>query len=205
MSQVSEDLTKYLVKNYAYINMFLLEIKERVRQARYFNEKINEQLEQLEQLEQDFGSFDVYLFWTNLYAMTNSVAQISLILKNTQHPQTRERSESLRTFLGIKNDHKILDRSLRNRFVHIDEDIEEWWRKSKEKNVFRKSVIRGSVRGLENAEMFEVFYPDDGIIFYRGKKFVLQDFSTAIEDVENRVVLGMKNLRRLMSQNYANR
>ncbi|WP_263374153.1 hypothetical protein [Granulicella aggregans] len=95
--------------------------------------------------------------------------------------------EPLRSALGVRDGDFTHARSVRNRFEHLDEDLDEWWEASTGKNFEDCSVeIDGyKMTNLPEEDKFRIFNRTTGVLSVRrGHSVNVHDLMTEIGTLE---------------------
>jgi hypothetical protein len=153
------------------------------------------------------------VFWPALYSLTIYASQISYCLGGTGNINVgdRERGSSsynkwatryaLRSLLGIQGNHAVLNRDLRNRFIHMDEDIDKFF-EAGGCNIVRRIIGPPGVinfQGTNSEEFsFEHYDPATATLYYRGQKYSISDIFEAVQDVRAKVPVALQKLQEIM-------
>ncbi|GGM42174.1 hypothetical protein [Microbacterium saperdae] len=91
---------------------------------------------------------------------------------------------ALREALGVADGSALEDVTLRNKFEHFDEAIDEWWGKSTNHNFLDQMAFAPhTVRGLEPIEMFRMYDPEADVLYFWGEEFPLRHIEREIRAI----------------------
>jgi hypothetical protein len=92
--------------------------------------------------------------------------------------------QRLRDSLGVTDTSPLYKLDIRNHFEHYDERIDRWWANSVHHNLLDRMIgPPGMVSGLADVDMFRVFDPATGSIFFWGEQYPLQPIATECERI----------------------
>jgi len=184
----SLEFHKFCIDHTFKLSVFLDEIEVRAKYAKYHYSS----------LQQGLSDSSNNMIWISIYSMTIFAAQVSKCLGGSkdisldsmeagskQHQQQSTRL-ALRLLLDVDDNNPVLDTSLRNRFIHTDEDIDDFFSNG-ETVVARRNVSHIDLIKLDGANTsqysFEHFDPSTNELYYRGKKYSLPAIIEGIDDI----------------------
>jgi hypothetical protein len=104
----------------------------------------------------------------------------------TSRLRARRRGEFLRKELGVRSDHPIRDRALRDHFEHFDERLDEWVERTKNRNIIHRLLgPRSAVGGntIQDGDIIHHYDPTSKMYAFRGEKFDIQAIASGIDDL----------------------
>jgi hypothetical protein len=114
------------------------------------------------------------VFWASVQSCLTAVANISKACWGEEGEHRKER-KPLRQSLGIKKDNPLKPLSMRNNFEHFDEQIDEWFSKSKNRiHVDRIIGPATMIGGVSRKDMFRVFDPTTAEVVFWGERYPLK-------------------------------
>jgi hypothetical protein len=114
------------------------------------------------------------VFWASVQSCLTAVANISKACWGEDGEHRKER-KPLRQSLGIKKDNPLRPLSMRNNFEHFDEQIDEWFSKSKNRiHVDRIIGPASIIGGVSTNDMFRVFDPTTAEVIFWGERYPLK-------------------------------
>ena len=94
------------------------------------------------------------------------------------------RGAQLRSVVGLPQEHVLRSRKLRDHLEHFDERLDHWQATSERRNYVQDFVgPKGSIAGIDEADMMRWFDPSTNHIRFRGEEFDLQALATAVDEV----------------------
>jgi len=186
-------------------------IQAHLRDLKQTNEKLKIYLQEIELYLISSGRHqtpqvakeNIIKFQANLHSAMHLVARASMTISPAgarpygfeSKPEFKKRKDiatgrgqCLREILSITNNEYFLNRNYRNRFVHFDEAIDDWYLRSPSGNsigffIGSRDSIGGD--GIKDHQIFENFNPKDSNYIFRGEKFnfsqIITDFMTVID------------------------
>ena len=125
-------------------------------------------------------------------ALLGICGRIALILRPHREdtvPVRKERGERLRTILGIDRSHPVLDRTLRNKWLHYDEVLDEIGASYVHAQRFIES---GALKERDRQNTLRLYVVDEMRIVYAGVgEFRLAEQFELLADLERRVAAGI--------------
>jgi hypothetical protein len=114
------------------------------------------------------------VFWASVQSCLTAVANISKACWGEEGEHRKER-KPLRQSLGIKKDNPLKPLAMRNNFEHFDEQIDEWFSKSKNRiHVDRIIGPANIIGGVSTNDMFRVFDPTTAEVIFWGERYPLK-------------------------------
>jgi len=135
-------------------------------------------------------------FFREAQALLNQTGAISRVLwppkiqdaENDARAQAR--GQHLRTVLGIKEPHAVQDRSLRNHLEHLDERLDDWAERSKNRVIADLLIgpldmIGGNV--FKPEDIFRHYDPSRRVLIFRGESFCIQHLVEGVAQIADAV------------------
>jgi len=98
--------------------------------------------------------------------------------------QCQKRGEELRVRFGIDQASPILDRKLRDRFEHYDEDIQDWWSKGHnniiDQNVVMNGTMQGAISTQNTGDMWRNFSSPPPQVVLGSQPFLLEPLEISL-------------------------
>lgn len=125
----------------------------------------------------------------SLQGIMHSASQISRLLW-APRKSGKARSEELRKFLGLPENHPLNNADIKSLFDNCDEANEEWVKKTKGKYIlydFIGDLGASPHKDVEIGNIFRSFDIKSKIYVYRGKGFNMDAVLTALKDVSDSI------------------
>lgn len=121
------------------------------------------------------------IFWASVQNCLTAVANISKALWGQGGKYAKDR-EPLRQSLAVGNGSPLKPTSMRNNFEHFDERLDEWYQTSTHRNHADYLIgPENMIAGIADTDIFRVFNPDTGDVFFWGKRYPLRSI---VEEVK---------------------
>lgn len=162
------------------LNMLGLHIHEIRNQFTYIEGNVSI----LNQSMENDARMGVFL---SLQGIMHSASQISRLLW-APRKSGKARSEELRKFLGLPEDHPLNNADIKGLFDNCDEANEEWVKKTKGKYIlydFIGDLAASPHKDVEIGNIFRSFDIKSKIYVYRGKGFNMDALLTVLKDVSD--------------------
>lgn len=105
--------------------------------------------------------------------------------------RSKARGDFLRNSVGVEEDHRVRQRTLRDHFEHYDERLDEWAESSFNKSIVLKMVgSRELIQGpyIGDGDIIHHFNPSNCTYYFRGEPFNIQQMVDGVEDIGRKIV-----------------
>jgi hypothetical protein len=127
------------------------------------------------QLNEALAQKDTPAVWTAVQSLLTSAANISKACWGQRGKHLEAPRKLLRDSLQIDDNSPLNQVTMRNKFEHFDEKLDEWWKSSTDHHHLDVSVMPPSaIQGISEKDMFRVLDPTTMEVVFWGERFDLQ-------------------------------
>jgi hypothetical protein len=106
-----------------------------------------------------------------IQSLLNAAANLAKCLWGTGGQLSAERAP-LRARLEVGDTSPLKNVTMRNNFEHFDERLDTWWATSEKRNYFDRNVWPGRPNGFDDNDVFRVFTPGTGQVWFWGNRSI---------------------------------